>query len=76
MMFLFRCFLLLVVFIFAWYLSLCLYPYLSKASWYGVTESLKISSEEDNDGSLDAIESGSCLMIDGGWLDSMFMYFI
>ena len=76
MMFLFRCFLLLAVFIFAWYLSLCLYPDLSKASWYGVTESLKISSEEDNNESRDSIESGSCLMIDGGWLDSVFMYFI
>ena len=64
MMFLFRCFLLLAVFIFAWYLSLCLYPDLSKTSWYGVTESLKISSEEDNNESRDSIESGSCLMID------------
>ena len=36
---------LLVIFIFDW---LCLYPDLSKASWYGVTESLKISSEDDN----------------------------
>ena len=45
MMFLSRCFLSLVVFIhLAWYLSLCLYPDLSKALWYGVTESLKISS--------------------------------
>ena len=42
----------------------------------GVTESLKISSEEDNDESQDLIRSGSYLMIDGGWLDSMFMYFI
>ena len=76
MMVLFHCFLFLALFIFAWYLSLCLYPDLSKASWYGVTESLKISSEEDNDESQDSIESGSCLMIDGGWLDSVFMYFI
>ena len=76
MMFLFRCFLLLAVFIFAWYLSLFLYPDLSKASWYGVTESLIISSEEDNNESRDSIESGSCLMIDNGWLDSVFMYFI
>ena len=76
MMFLFRCFLLLAVFTFAWYLSLCLNPDLSKASWYGVTESLKISYEEDNNESRDSIESGSCLMIDGGWLDSVFMYFI
>ena len=74
-MFLFRRFLLLAAFIFALYLSLCLYPDLSKASWYGITESLKISSEEDNE-SRDSIESGSCLMIDGGWLDSMFIYFI
>ena len=42
----------------------------------GVAESLKISSEEDNDESQDLIRSGSYLMIDGGWLDSMFMYFI
>ena len=76
MLFLFRCFLLLTISIFALYLSLCFYPDLSKASWYGVTESLNISSEEDNDESQDSIESGSCLMIDGGWLDSMFMYFI
>ena len=74
--FLFRCFLLLAVSIFALYLSLCLYPDLSKASWYGITESLKISSEEDNDESRDSMESVSCLMIDGGWLDSMFIYFI
>ena len=45
-MLLFCCFLLLAVFIFAWYLSLCLYPDLPKASWLGVTELLKISSEE------------------------------
>ena len=76
MKFLFRSFLLLAVSIFAWYLSLCLYPDLPNASWYGVTQSLKISSEEDNDESRDSIESGSCLMIDGGWLDSMFIYFI
>ena len=68
MIFLFCCFLLLTVSIFALYLSLCLYPDLSKASWYGITESLKISSEEDNDESRDLMESGSCLMIDGGWL--------
>ena len=42
----------------------------------GVAESLKISSEEDNDESQDLIRSGSYLMIDGGWLDSVFMYFI
>ena len=65
MVFLFRCFLLLAVFIFACCLSLCLHPDLSKASWYGVTESLKISSDEDNDESRDSIESGSYLMIDG-----------
>ena len=75
MMFLFRCFLLLAVSIFALYLSLCLYPDLSKASWYGITESLKISSKEDNDESRDWIESGSCLMIDGGWLELMFLNF-
>ena len=76
MIFLFRCFLLLAVYIFALYLSLCLYPDLSKASWYGITESSKISSEEDNYESRDSIENGSCLMINGGWLDSMFIYFI
>ena len=76
MIFLFRCILLLALSIFALYLSLCLYPDLYKASWYGITESLKISSEEDNDESRDSMESGSCLMIDGGWLDSMFIYFI
>ena len=54
-MFLFRCFLLLAVFIFAWCLSLCLYPDLSKASCCWVTESLKISSEEDNDESRDFV---------------------
>ena len=46
MIFLFRCFLLLAVSIFALYLSLCLYPDLSKASWYGIKKSLKISSEK------------------------------
>ena len=78
MMFLSRCFLSLVVFIhLAWYLSLCLYPDLSKALWYGVTESLEISSEKDNDESLDSIEIGSCLMIDNGvWLDSVLMYIV
>ena len=74
--FIFRCFLLLAVSIFTLYLSLCLYPHLSKASWYEITESLKISSEEDTWESRDSIESGSSLMIDGGWLDSMFIYFI
>ena len=68
MIFLFRCFLLLAASLFALYLSLCLYLDLSKVSWYGTTESLKISSEEDNDESQDSIESGSCLIIDGGWL--------
>ena len=76
MIFLFRCFLLLTVSIFALYLRLCLYPDLSKASWYGITESLKISSDEDNDEGQDLMESESCLMVDGGWLDSMFIYFI
>ena len=76
MMFLFCCFLLLDVFISVWYFSLYLYPDLSKASWYGVKESLKISSEEDNDESQDSIESESCLIIDGGWLNSIFRYFI
>ena len=42
MMFLFHCFLLVAVFIFAWYL----------------------------------IDNGTCLMIYGEWLDSVFMYFI
>ena len=55
-------------------LILCLYPDLSKASQYRTTESLMISSEEVNDESRDSIESGSCLMIDGGWLDSMLIY--
>ena len=67
------CFLLLGVSIFTLYLSLCLYPDLSKASWDGTT---KISSEEDNVESRDLMESGSYLMIDGGWLDSMFIYFV
>ena len=75
MIFLFRCFLLLAVSIFAWYLSLCLYPGLSKASWYGVTTSFKISSEEDNVESQDSIERRSGLRIAVWWLDSMFMYF-
>ena len=68
MIFLFRWFLLLAVSIFNLYLSLWLYPDLSKVSCYGATESLKISSEEDNAESRDSIESGSCLMIDGGCL--------
>ena len=42
MILLFRCFLLLAVSIFAFYLSLCLHPDLSRAFWYGITESLKI----------------------------------
>ena len=62
MMFLFRCFLLLVAFIFAWYLSLCLHPDLAQASWCGVTESFQISSVEDNDESRDSIETGRCLI--------------
>ena len=53
MMFLFRYFLLLDLFIFAWYLSVCLYPDLSKASLYEATESLKIFSEDDNNESRD-----------------------
>ena len=57
-------------------LEFCMNPGLSKASWYEVTETLKISSEKDNNESRDSIDSGSCLMIDGGWLDSMFMYLI
>ena len=73
---LFPCFLLLGVFLFAWYLSLCLYPDWCKMSLQGVTEPLKISSEQDNGENRDQLESGSCLMINGGWLDSMFMYFI
>ena len=76
MIFLFRCFLLLAVSMSALYLSLCLYPDLSKAYWYGITKSLKISSEKDNDENQGSMESGSCLMIDGGWLDPMFIYFI
>ena len=60
MMFLFRCFLLLAVSIFAWDLSLCLCPDLSKATLCGVTESLKFSSEEDNDESQNSIKIGSC----------------
>ena len=68
MIFLFRWFLLLAVSIFNLYLSLWLYHDLSKASCYGATESLKISSEEDNAESRDSMESGGCLMIDGGCL--------
>ena len=67
-MLVFLCFLLLVVFIFAWYLGLWLYPDFSKASCCGITESLKISSEEDNDESRDSIEIGSCLITDVGLL--------
>ena len=76
MMFLFRCLWLLLVFIFICYLSLCLYLDLSKASWYQVKESLKISSEKNNDKSRDWIEIGSYLIIKGGWLDTVFMYSI
>ena len=76
MMFLFCFFLLLLIFTFAWYMSLRLYPNLSTASWYWVRKSLKISSEEDNLESRDLIEIGSCLIVDGGWLDSIFVYFI
>ena len=76
MIFLFSCFWLLVVFLLAWYLSLCLPLNLSKASWYCVTESLKISHNEDNDESWDSIDTGCCLIIDGGLLDSVFMFFI
>ena len=63
MIFLFRCFLLLTVSIFALYLSLCLYPDLSKASWYGITELLKISSDGNNDESQELIDSRSCLKL-------------
>ena len=76
MMFLFCFFLLLLIFTFAWDMSLRLYPNLSTASWYWVRKSLKISSEEDNLESRDLIEIGSCLIVDGGWLDSIFVYFI
>ena len=41
-----------------------------------ITASLKIPSEEHNDESGDTIEIGCCLIVDGGWLDSVFMYFI
>ena len=67
-MLVFLCFLLLVVFIFAWYLGFWLYPDFSEASCYGITELLKISSEEDNDESRDLIEIGSCLITDVGLL--------
>ena len=53
---LFLCFLLLTVFICACYLKLYLYPNMPKASWYRVTESLKISSEEDNHKNRDLME--------------------
>ena len=53
-----------------------MYPDFSNASWYGVTESFKNYFDEDNVEIRDSIESKSCLMIDGGWLDSVFMYFI
>ena len=76
MIFLFHYFLLRAVSIFALYLSLCLYPDLPNASWYGITESLKIFSEENNDESRDSVESGSYLMIDGGWLDSKLHLYI
>ena len=74
MIFLFRCFLLLAVSIFAWYLSLCLYPGLSKASWYRVTTSLKISSEENNVESRDSIASGSGLTITRYILFNYFLF--
>ena len=68
MMLLFRCFLVLAVFTLAWYWSLRLYLDLPKVFWYGITESLKISSEEEDDESRDLIESGSCLRHLGmGW---------
>ena len=63
--FVFLCFLLLAVSISALYLKLFLYPDLSKESWYCITESLKIPSEDDNEESRDSTESGTCLMIDG-----------
>lgn len=62
--FLFCRFLLFDIFIFAEYLSLCLYTDFCKASWYWVTESLKISYDEDNDECRDLIEIGSFLIID------------
>ena len=68
--------LLLAVSIFAWYLSLCLHPDMSNASWHELTESLQISYEKDNDKILDSIESRSCLIIDDEWLDPVFMYLI
>ena len=40
-----------------------------------IAASLKIPSEEYNDESGDTIEIGSCLIVDGGWLDSVFTYF-
>ena len=61
MIFLFCCFLLLALSIFTLYLSLSFYPDLYKASWYGITESLKISSDGNNDESRESIESGICL---------------
>ena len=57
-------------------LILCLYPDLSKASSDGLTESLNISFEEDNDEGLDSIEIESSLIIDNEWPDSVFMHFI
>ena len=73
-MFLLRCFVLLAVFIFAGYLSLRLHHDLSKASWYKVTESWKISCEEYKDESRDSIESGGCLMIGGVFYLNIFFF--
>ena len=63
MIFLFCCFFMLALSMFTLYLSLCLCPDLSKASWYGITDLLKISSDGDNDESQELIDSRSCLKL-------------
>ena len=61
--FFFVVFFMLALSMFTLYLSLCLCPDLSKASWYGITDLLKISSDGDNDESQELIDSRSCLKL-------------
>ena len=52
-----------------WYHILCLFPAFIIASLYGVIEFLNISSLADDCGNLNSIDFGSCLIMDGEWLD-------
>ena len=41
-----------------------------------MTDLLKIFSDEDNEETCYLIESGTCVILDGVWSDSLIMYFL